>query len=129
MRPTGVGLRRAARDERGVGLVEIALALVVVAIVGAVLYAYIGSTTRTVALVQEQRPLTAARLTADRATLTAIRGAIMVYYGQQGRWPESKETVASLLNPPPAFQCAGNDYTYDAATGQVNLLVDDASRC
>jgi len=37
--------------------------------------------------------------------------------------------VAALLTPPPNFQCEGNDYNYDPATGQVTLLIDDFSRC
>ena len=37
--------------------------------------------------------------------------------------------VATLLNPPPAFQCEGNDYRYEPATGLVTLVIDDATRC
>lgn len=117
------------REARGLGLVEIAIVLVVLAIVGAALYAYIGSTTKTVETIQQERPLSQARLTADRATLTAIRGALHVYFGQNGQWPPSKEAVSALLSPPPNFQCAGNDYEYDPASGQVKLLVDDLARC
>lgn len=117
------------RDTRGASLVEIALVVVVLAIVGAVLYAYLASTTRTLEEVQEKRPLSQTRLTADRATLAAIRGAIQVYYGQHGQWPPTKDAVAALLNPPPNFQCTGNDYEYDPAGGQVRLLVDDPERC
>ena len=117
------------RDQRGFSLVEIAVALVVAAIVGAVLYAYFASTVRTLESVREDRPLATARITADRATLSAIRSAIQLYYGQNGQWPASKETVAALLNPPPNFQCGGNDFTYDPATGQVSLTIDDRSRC
>jgi len=117
------------RDQRGFSLVEIALVVVVLLIVGAVLYAYIGSTTKTLETIKEERPLSQARLTADRATLTAIRSTLQIYYGQNGRWPPSKEAVMALLNPPPSFQCAGNDFSYDAASGQITLLIDDASRC
>ena len=121
--------RRLLGDPRGLGLVEIALVLVVLAILGAVLYNYIGTTTKTLGAIQAQKPLTAARLTADRATLTAIRSAVQVHYGQTGQWPASKEAVSGLLNPPPSFQCEGNDYTYNAATGAVTLLIDDPARC
>ena len=117
------------RNQRGLGLVEIALVLVVLAIVGAVLYNYVASTTKTLGTVQEQKPLSAARHTADRATLAAIRSAIQVRYAQAGQWPASKEEVATLLNPPPSFQCAGNDYTYDPASGGVALVIDDPARC
>jgi len=117
------------REERGLSLVEIALVVVVLAMVGAVLYAYIGSTTRTLESVREQRPLSQARLTADRATLTAIRSSLQVYYGQHGQWPATKEAVAALLSPPPSFQCDRNDYAYDAASGDVRLIIDDPTRC
>ncbi len=121
--------RSARRDEHGFSLVEIAIVLVVLAIVGAILYAYLASTTKTLETIQEQRPLSHARLTADRATLDAIRSSLQIYYAQSGRWPASKEAVAELLNPAPAFQCEGNDYQYDPATGQVSLVIDDPSRC
>ncbi|MGH7318578.1 MAG: type II secretion system protein [Candidatus Rokuibacteriota bacterium] len=117
------------RDQQGFSLVEIAMVLVVLAIVGAVLYAYFASTGRTLETLKQDRPLSAARLTADRATLTAIRSSLQVYYGMNGKWPESKAAVQALLNPPPNFQCDGNDYTYDPATGQVTLVIDNASRC
>lgn len=117
------------RETRGWSLVELAMVLVVLAIVGSVLYAYLGSTSKTLEKVQEERPLSQARLAADRATLAAIRGSLQVYYGQNGQWPSSKEAVTALLNPPPNFQCAGNDYEYDSTSGQVTLVIDDPARC
>jgi hypothetical protein len=110
-------------------LVELAIVLVVVAIVGAVLYAYLGSTTKTLETLREEKPLSGARLTADRATLAAIRSTLVVYYGQNGAWPPTKDAVMALLQPPPRFQCGGNDFTYDPATGQVTLVIDDLGRC
>lgn len=121
--------RGVAAGSRGLGLVEIAVVLVVVAILGAVLYQYLASTARTVETVQAERPLSQARLAADRATLAAIRSTLQIYHSQHGAWPSSKEAIAALLNPPPAFQCEGNGYTYDPATGAVALLVDDPGRC
>ncbi len=115
--------------QQGFSLVEIALVLIVLAIVGSVLYAYLGSTSKTLEKVREERPLSQARLTADRATLVSIRTALNAYYGSNGTWPPSKDAVATLLSPPPNFQCEGNDYDYDPATGQVSLLIDDLSRC
>ena len=115
--------------QQGFSLVEIALVLVVLAIVGSILYAYLGSTSKTLEKVREERPLSQARLTADRATLVSIRTALNVYYGSNGAWPPSKDAVVTLLSPPPNFQCEGNDYSYDPATGQVSLLIDDLSRC
>lgn len=117
------------RGMRGFSLVEIAIVLVVLAIVGSILYAYLGSTSKTLEKLQEERPLSQARLTADRATLVAIRTALNVYYGLNSTWPPSKEAIAALLSPPPNFQCEGNDYNYDQATGQVSLVIDDLSRC
>ena len=117
------------RGMRGFSLVEIAIVLVVLAIVGSILYAYLGSTSKTLEKLQEERPLSQARLTADRATLVSIRTALNVYYGLNSTWPPSKEAVAALLSPPPNFQCEGNDYNYDQATGQVSLVIDDLSRC
>jgi len=128
--PTQSGPRASrSLDERGVGLVEIALALVVVAIVGAVLYTYFASTAKTIETFQQERPLSQARLAADQATLTAIRTSLQLYYGQHGGWPATKEAVAALMSPPPAFQCEGNDFSYDPATGEVRLLRNDLVRC
>jgi prepilin-type N-terminal cleavage/methylation domain-containing protein len=122
-------MRRIGSDARGFSLVEIAVVLVVLAIVASVLYQYLGSTAKTLEQVQEQRPLSHARLTADKATVQSIRAALQIYYAQNGKWPESKETVNALLHPPPNFQCAGNDYTYDPGSGQIGLTIDDSSRC
>jgi Tfp pilus assembly protein PilE len=116
-------------NQRGASLVEIAIVVVVVAIVGAALYAYFASTAKTLEVITTERPLSQARFTADRATLDAIRSSLQVYYGQNGKWPASKDAVAALLNPPPAFQCEGNEYDYDPSTGQVSLRITDAARC
>jgi len=120
---------RAIHDQSGLGLVEILLVVVVVAVLGAVLYNYFASTATTVETIQQQKPLSAARLAADRATLAALRSALSLYYGQHGGFPPAKEAVTALLNPPPSFQCEGNDFRYDPATGQVTLLIDDSARC
>jgi prepilin-type N-terminal cleavage/methylation domain-containing protein len=118
-----------APRQAGFGLVEILVVAVIVAVVGAFLYQYLVSTTKTVETIQQQKPMSAARLAADRATVAAIRTSLQLYYGQHGRYPDSKEVVATLLNPPPAFQCEGNDYRYEPATGLVTLVIDDPSRC
>jgi hypothetical protein len=121
--------RGATRGEPGLGLVELLLIVVVLAVVGAALYGYFASTTRTVETVQQQKPLSAARLTADRATVAAIRTALQIYYSQHGAYPQGKEAVSALLNPSPAFQCEGNDYRYEPSSGQVTLVIDDPARC
>jgi hypothetical protein len=68
-------------------------------------------------------------MVADRATVASIRSALQLYYAQNGGYPPTKEAVAALLNPPPSFQCEGNDFRYDAVTGQVTLVIDDPARC
>jgi prepilin-type N-terminal cleavage/methylation domain-containing protein len=119
----------ARRGQAGFGLVEILVVVVIVAIAGAFLYQYFLSTTRTVETIQQQKPMSAARLAADRATVAAIRTSLTLYFAQHGGYPPSKDVVASLLNPPPAFQCEGNDYRYEPSTGLVTLVIDDVNRC
>jgi prepilin-type N-terminal cleavage/methylation domain-containing protein len=124
-RPASAGALR----QHGFGLVEILVVAVILAVVGAFLYQYFLSTTQTVETIQQQKPLSAARLAADRATVAAIRTSLQLYYGQHGAFPPSKDAVSTLLNPPPSFQCEGNDYRYDSTSGQVTLVIDDATRC
>jgi prepilin-type N-terminal cleavage/methylation domain-containing protein len=118
-----------ALRQSGFGLVEILVVAVILAVVGTFLYQYFLSTTQTVETIQQQKPLSAARLAADRATVASIRTSLQLYYGQHGVYPASKEAVATLLNPAPSFQCDGNDYRYEPASGQVTLVIDDAARC
>ena len=113
----------------GFGLVEVLVVAVILAVIGGLLYQYFVSTTKTVETIQQQKPMSAARLAADRATVAAIRTSLQLYFGQHGGYPPSKEVVATLLNPPPSFQCEGNDYRYEPATGLVTLVIDDPARC
>lgn len=122
-------MRRRRVAGAGLGLVELVLVLVVLAVIGALLYAYLGSATRTLERVREDRPLGGAKLVADRATLAAIRATLQVYYGRHGSWPPNREALVALLDPPPRFQCEGNDFTYEPTTGEVRLLIDDPARC
>src|SRR2546429_6584964 len=69
--------------QRGFGLVEILLVLVVVAIAGALLYRYFGATARTVETIQEQRPLATSKLAADQATLDSVQGVLRAYYADR----------------------------------------------
>ena len=125
------GLRpgRLGHSQFGFGLVEILVVAVILAVVGTFLYQYFLSTTKTVETIQQQKPMSAARMAADRATVAAIRTSLQLYFGEHGGYPPSKDVVATLLNPPPSFQCEGNDYRYEPATGQVTLVIDDVNRC
>lgn len=118
-----------APRQSGFGLVEVLVVAVVLVVIGGLLYQYFVSTTKTVETIQQQKPMSAARLAADRATVAAIRTSLQLYFGQHGGYPPSKEVVATLLNPPPSFQCEGNDYRYEPATGLVTLVIDDPARC
>jgi hypothetical protein len=70
------------------------------------------------------------RMDADDSTIAEIRAAIALYYGRNGeRWPPSKQVVLTLVSPPPSFQCFGNDFNYDPATGEARLHIEDPSRC
>ena len=129
MHRRGALTSRAGRGQSGFGLVEILVVAVILAVAGAFLYQYFVSTTKTVETIQQQKPMSAARLAADRATVAAIRTSLTLYFGQHGTYPPSKDVVATLLNPPPSFQCEGNDYRYEPATGLVTLVIDDANRC
>ena len=123
-------LRRLVGNQRGLGLIEIAVVLVVVAVAGALLYKYMGSTAKTLEKFQEERPLAHARLAADRATLAAMAGALRTYQVEhEGKWPPDKSAVVALMAGPPRFQCAGGDFDYDPASGGVSLTVTDPLRC
>jgi prepilin-type N-terminal cleavage/methylation domain-containing protein len=120
---------RSATGQAGLGLIEIVLALAILAIAGAVLYHYVGSTQRTVETLQERRPLAHARLAADQATLASIQTMLRTYQAQHGQWPPDRAGVLALLPAAPRFQCPGNDFAYDAAGGSLRLLVTDPARC
>ena len=123
-------LRSLVGNQRGLGLIEIAVVLVVVAVAGALLYKYMGSTAKTLEKFQEERPLGHARLAADQATLAAMVGALRTYQAEHdGKWPPDKGAVAGLMAGPPRFQCAGGDFDYDPASGAVALTVTDPLRC
>jgi prepilin-type N-terminal cleavage/methylation domain-containing protein len=121
---------RLRRDQRGLGLIEIAVVLVIVAIVGALLYRYVTSTAKTVEKFKEDRPLAHTRLAADQATLAAMQGALQTYRAtNEGKLPPDKAAVAALMAGPPKFQCEGGDFDYDPVTGALRLTITDASRC
>ena len=117
------------KDQRGFGLIEILLVVVVIALGGYFLMQYVGSSARSVETLKQERPIDRSKLAADRATLTALQGAVRTYQAEKGQWPADKDTVAGLLNAPPRWQCAGNDFEYDPATGTLSLTVTDDTRC
>jgi prepilin-type N-terminal cleavage/methylation domain-containing protein len=120
----------ARHNQRGFGLIEIVLVLVVVAVAGFLFMRYIGSTATTIEKLQEERPIAHARLMADQATLGTIRAQLRTYQAEhEGKWPADKAAVLALLPSAPKFQCAGNDFEYDAASGEIRLLITDAARC
>jgi prepilin-type N-terminal cleavage/methylation domain-containing protein len=116
-------------SERGFGLIEILIVLVVVALGGYVVMQYVTSTSGTVEQIQRDRPLAKARLTADRATLQALQVAVRNYQAEHGQMPPDKATVLGLMMAPPVFQCPGNDFEYDSATGTLRLTITDDARC
>ena len=122
-------MRKPRIDQRGFGFIEIVIVLAVVAVAGYLLFQYFGSTAKTVEKLQEERPIAHAKLAADRATLDAINSMVQVYQAQNGRWPADRAAVVGLLQSPPRFQCPGNDFEYDSATGALRLTITDAGRC
>jgi prepilin-type N-terminal cleavage/methylation domain-containing protein len=116
-------------NQRGFGLVEILIVLVVVAIAGYLLMQYVNSSARTVEQLQKDKPIDRSKLAADRATLATVQGLVRSYQAEKGQWPPDKATVLGLLMAPPKLQCAGNDFEYDPATGTLGLTVTDDSRC
>lgn len=122
-------MRRRGTDQRGFGLIEILLVLVVVAFAGALIWKYVGSTAKTMEKFQEERPLANARLAADRATLDSVQGVLRNYYAENSRWPADKAAVIALLQSPPRFQCAGDDFEYDPASGTLTLVITDSGKC
>jgi prepilin-type N-terminal cleavage/methylation domain-containing protein len=117
------------RNQRGFGFIEIVIVLAVVAVAGYLLLQYFGSTAKIVEKFQEERPLTHARFAADQATLGVIQGMVRAYQATNGQWPADKAAVVGLLASPPRFQCAGNDFEYDPASGALRLLIADANSC
>jgi len=114
---------------RGFGLIEILIVLVVVALAGTLLYKYMLSTTRTVETMNEQRPLAGAKLAADVATLGTIRTTLEAYRSEHGGPPADKAALLALLPAAPRFQCTGNDFHYDASGGTLSLLINDPGAC
>jgi len=116
-------------NQRGFGYIEIVIVLAVVAAAGYLLMQYFTTTAKTVERMQQDRPLERTRLAADQATLTAVQGLVRTYQAEKGQYPPDKAAVVGLLVSPPKFQCPGNDFEYDPATGALSLTITDDSRC
>jgi hypothetical protein len=59
-----------------------------------------------------------------------MQGALQTYRAtNEGKLPPDKSAVAALLAGPPRFQCPGNDFDYDAASGTLRLTITDPNRC
>jgi prepilin-type N-terminal cleavage/methylation domain-containing protein len=115
--------------QRGFGFIEIIIVVAVVAVAGFLLMKYFTSTAKTVEKLQQDRPLARTKLAADQATLTSVQGLIRSYQAEKGQFPPDKAAVVGLLASPPRFQCSGNDFEYDPATGALGLTITDDSRC
>ena len=115
--------------ERGFGFIEIIIVVAVVAVAGFLLMKYFTSTAKTVEKLQQDRPLARTKLAADQATLTSLQGLIRSYQAEKGQFPPDKTAAIGLLASPPRFQCPGNDFEYDPATGALGLTITDDSRC
>lgn len=116
-------------NRRGFGLIEIVIVLAVVALAGYLLMQYVNSSAKSVEQLKQERPLDRTKLAADRMTLTTMQGLVRSYQAEKGTWPPDKATVIGLLMAPPRFQCAGNDFDYDPATGNLTLTITDDTRC
>jgi prepilin-type N-terminal cleavage/methylation domain-containing protein len=117
-------------SQKGLGLIEILIVLVIVGVVtGLVLRQYMSSTIETVERFQQDKPLSFGKVAADQATLSTIRTQLDLYRAQHERFPADKAAVLALLAGPPRFQCPGNDFEYDPATGRISLLIQDPGRC
>ena len=114
--------------QRGFGYIEIVIVLAVVAAAGYLLMQYFTSTAKTVEKLQQDRPLARTKLAADQATLTTVQGLVRAIRQRKASFPD-KTTVVGLLAGPPRFQCPGNDFEYDPATGTLGLTITDDSRC
>jgi type II secretory pathway pseudopilin PulG len=113
----------------GFGFIEIIIVVAIVAVAGFLLMQYFSSTAKTVETLQQDRPLARAKLAADQATLASVQGLVSTYKAEKGQYPSDKTTVLGLLVAPPKFQCAGNDFEYESATGALSLTITDDARC
>jgi prepilin-type N-terminal cleavage/methylation domain-containing protein len=115
--------------QRGFGFIEIIIVVAIVAVAGFLLMQYFSSTAKTVEKMQQDRPLARSRLAADQATLTSVQSLVTAHRAEKGQNPPDKAAVLGLLVSPPKFQCPGNDFDYEPATGALSLTITDDARC
>ena len=108
---------------------EILLVLLVVGIACGAIYSYMGATQKSLEVLEAGRPLGHARLAGDLETLAGIRNQLALYTSTHGRRPATRDALAAVLKPPPRFQCAGNDFTYDPASGAIGLVIMEPAGC
>jgi type II secretory pathway pseudopilin PulG len=128
-RPDALRASPIAVNQRGFGILEIVLVVAVVAVAGYLLLQYVNSTARTADMLERERPIDRTRLAADRATLVSVQALVRSYHAEKGQWPPDKAAVVGLLVAPPRFQCSGNDFEYDPASGALSLAISDDTRC
>ena len=122
-------MKAEASSERGFGIIEIVIVLAMVALAGYFVMQYVNSTAKTTEMLQQERPIDRTRLAADRATLASVQTLVRNYQAEKGQWPPDKAAVVGLLMAPPRFQCHGNDFEYDPASGALGLTITDDTRC
>ena len=107
--------RSRRRDERGLTLVELMIAVSLIAIIAAI------------AIAVYQETVKKAKLAADHAVVASLRSAVAIYYGRSnGSFPASLGAVESLVQPTPIYKCSARP-VYDATNGKITFTasVDD----
>ena len=125
----GIERRPARLNHRGLSFVDVIIVVAVVAVAGYLLLQYVNSAASTTKVLQQERPVDRSRIAADRATLASVQSLVRAYQAEKGQWPPDKGTVVGLLMAPPRFQCPGNDFEYDAASGTLRLAITDDALC
>src|SRR4029453_9771555 len=101
----------------------------IVAVAGFLLMQYFGSTAKMVEKLQQDRPLARSRLAAAQAPPPSVKSLAPPSRAEKGQNPPDKAAVLGLLVSPPKFQCPGNEFDYEPATGALSLTITDDARC
>jgi prepilin-type N-terminal cleavage/methylation domain-containing protein len=111
-------MRRRLQSQRGVTLVELMVAVAIIAIIAAI----------AVTLYQDLQKK--ARLSADQGTMAALRSAAAIYFGKNdGAFP-TQGGLNTLVQPsPPFIQCTGASWALDSTNGKVTYTPNDTSAC